>query len=373
MRSVKNGFFTATVIVSMMTGNVNAVEFGAFGNASYTDSDKKGANSSFVLGALDLYAAEDIDEKTDVFVEYVFENDGEGFVIDLERMWVKRRIDEAFQIAAGRFHAPLGYWNRTYHHGVLIQDTATRPQFLDFEDGEGAILPVHVVGLMATGSFDAGTSIFKYEVALANSSTFDSAASVNASVPGNGVEIGIANISDLSNDKSIYGRFTYNPKRLAIEFGAFAMSGTYLEAGGGDPQFGSLTAGKPLVDQTVLGGDFHFEKRGLRILAEYYRFDNQNKVSGNASFNAQAFYIQTSYQVTPLLRPVYRYESVSDITAGDVFFQILGAQNVDNHVIGLRLDLDDSNAVTFQVTNHQFDNPNNDFTDYIIDWSFMLF
>ena len=109
-----------------------AVQFNAFADINYTGSTADDTNNSFSLGALDLYANQDIDTKTMAFVEYVFEDPGDGFVIDLERLYIERKLSEDFKVTLGRMHTPLGYWNSTYHHGPLMYDTVNLPSFLEF-------------------------------------------------------------------------------------------------------------------------------------------------------------------------------------------------------------------------------------------------
>jgi hypothetical protein len=54
-------------------------------------------------------------------------------------------------------HTPLGYWNQYYHHGAWFQATATRPEMYLFED-DGGILPVHEIGIEASGTAGLGPS-----------------------------------------------------------------------------------------------------------------------------------------------------------------------------------------------------------------------
>lgn len=171
-----------TMCSATMMAPVYAFQFGAMGDARYTSSDDSAVADSFAIGGLDLFAREEIDARTEAFIEVVYENEGEAFVLDLERMYVKRSVTDTVRVGAGRFHSPLGYWNNAFHHGVIMQDTVTRPSFLEFEDGDGAILPTHVIGLSVEGK--AGP--VGYEFAIANS-TFVSSGSSSP-------EIGIGNI-----------------------------------------------------------------------------------------------------------------------------------------------------------------------------------
>lgn len=353
---------------------VQALEVRAFADIGFETSDETDATNQFVLGGLDLFASQDIDDRTDVFFEYVIENDGKQFVIDLERLWIKREINPFVSISAGRVHTPLGYWNRSFHHGVLIQDTVSRPGFLEFEDGSGAILPMHIIGVEGSGGFRIGGAEVNYEIVIGNSYTFNTDESVNAAPAGAGLEIGLQNVSDLSNDKTFVSRVTFGHDAFPLELGFITMLTSYVEAGDGNPAFGSIARGKTLVDQTVTGFDLHLSTDNLNILGEVFNISNKSLVPGVDTGSAQAAYLQVAYRFFSWIQPAYRYETVQGIDAQDTYFAIINAENGVNHVVALRFDLDETNAVTFEAVRHQLDDPAiEDHTELKIDWAFLLF
>lgn len=347
----------------------DAFEFGAFGDVSYNSSDESGVADSFALGGLDLYAKQNIDTSTEAFIEYVFENDGEGFVLDLERLYLKRKLNDNMSISMGRFHSPLGYWNATFHHGVMIQDTVSRPSFLDFEDGEAAILPTHGIGIQLQGNAGA----IGYELAIANSTFLDTTLSANAVDAGSakeGLEIGIGNISDLSDDKTIFGRLTYDISDVKLGFSF--MSNSIVEAAAtGDSAFGGVTLGNELIDQQLLGLDVRYTYDRLGVLAEYFNIDNSAATGVGGDGTADAYYVQASYQVNDKFRPTVRYESL-EFDATDAYFNILGTTAYTASVVALRYDLDDSNALTFEYKNTS-PKSGTDVAEMTLDWSFLMF
>lgn len=70
--------------------------------------------------------------------------------VDIERYQLTYRQNEYFQISAGRFHSAIGYYNTAYHHGTWFGVATGRPFMYYFEDS-GGLLPVHNVGVTATG------------------------------------------------------------------------------------------------------------------------------------------------------------------------------------------------------------------------------
>lgn len=120
-------------------------------------------SQGFMVGQFDLFITSQVTDKITFLGETVFEwDDADGsYVVDLERLIIKYRVNDYFNVSAGKFHTPFGYWNNAYHHGSLIQPTIQRPAIVRFED-EGGFLPVHQVGLMASGQ-----GISKYNMGYA--------------------------------------------------------------------------------------------------------------------------------------------------------------------------------------------------------------
>ena len=56
-----------------------------------------------------------------------------------------------FNVAVGRYHTAIGYYNNAYHHGKWLQTAAERPHIYDFEDS-GGLLPIHNVGVSVSGA-----------------------------------------------------------------------------------------------------------------------------------------------------------------------------------------------------------------------------
>lgn len=125
-----------------------------------------------------------------------------------------REVNDAFHIGMGRFHPPLGYWNGHFHHGILMQDTVTRPFFLAFESGGGrnAILPMHLIGVLAEGEISRG---LRYEAAVANSNVIDTSTASGLEVP---------NRADLGRAKTLVGRLYYDDYQHPFKPGITLMS-----------------------------------------------------------------------------------------------------------------------------------------------------
>jgi len=348
----------AALMSALVISPAHAVEFGIFGDVNYMDSDAKGATNAFSIGPLDLYAMQSIDDKTRAFIEIVFENDGEGFVLDIERLWIKRALTDEVNVGAGRFHSPLGYWNTNFHHGALLQDTVSRPGFLEYEDGASAILPLHYVGLEADGSIEMGAGELGYTVFVGNGPSYDTSGGFGMG------EIDINNISDSNRAKSPGFRVTYATDAYPVQVGVFGMLNDVAESGAG------VSYGSTLVKQSIFGLDLKYSGEHLDVMGEYYNLKNDDKVGTAGSHTGTAYYLQFGYQLTEVIKPVYRYESL-EFDDTDAYFNILGTMQETRHVFALRYDLSDTNALKFEVS--RLDPKTGDSeTRYGLQWAFML-
>ena len=368
---LSSGLFSAALV----SVNAHALDFGAFGDINHSFNSEDNTTNAFALGGLDFYARQDIDDMTQVFFEYVFETGGSGEIVtDVERLSITRKFNENFSLTAGRVHSPLGYWNHHYHHGVLLQDTYSRPGFLDFEDGPTAIFPTHVIGLMASGDvFNVANGELEYNVAMGNSSSINSEGGFNptlSSLPK--PEIDVNNASDNSDGKLFVARIAYMPNNKPVSVGITAMKNTVVESG--DPTAGALaTTGTPLVKQTLYGADVKYDQGPFSFLTEYYHMKDDNQVGPSGSNSASAFFVQFGYNVTDPLKVTYRYESVSFDEAADSYFRILDTQEGINHVVDFRYELTESNALYLEINRNDPDaNGVDSDTTYILDWAFMM-
>ena len=342
-----------------------AVDFGAFGDISYQGDTQKGSADHFAVGQFDLYATQKIDPKTRAFVEIVFEDPGDGYVLDLERLNLTRDITPNFYVSMGRYHNPIGYWNTAYHHGAIIQDTVLRPTFLDFEDGEGAILPTHIIGLMGGGKVSTGAGDLSYMLTVGNASSIDTSGA--AAGP---TEIDVHITNDTQDKKMIVGNATFKMSSLPLEFGVFALHDPFSESGDGTP-FGTNPGGD-LFSMRVMGGHVRYATRKFDVTGETYNFEDEDKVGTAGKNKASAYYVQAGYRVTDKVKTIYRFENV-DYVNKDVYFTYHPTPEGSRHVVDLRYDLDDTNALKFEVARFQAVDPNvKDYTYYAVQWAFLM-
>ena len=140
--------------------------------------NQRAQTTSFALGQLDLFTTSDISDKFKFISEIVFEagpdkiygvttSPENTFSVDVERYIVQYSYNDYLNISAGRWHTDIGFYNTAYHHSTWLQTTTGRPLLFQFED-RGGILPIHTVGITATGLIPSGPLGLHYIVEAGN-------------------------------------------------------------------------------------------------------------------------------------------------------------------------------------------------------------
>jgi hypothetical protein len=124
--------------------------------------------SSFTLGQVNLFVTSDLSERFKFLSEIVFESDEfNNFGVDVERVLLQYSQNDYLNVAVGRYHTAIGYYNTAYHHSTWFQTTTGRPFLFDFED-KGGPLPIHNVGISLSGRIPSGAMGLHYVVEVGN-------------------------------------------------------------------------------------------------------------------------------------------------------------------------------------------------------------
>ena len=149
-----------------------------FGDIAFHGSNQAGSTTSFSLGQLNLFVTSDISEKFKFLGEIVFEGGPDNiygitggeinkFSVDLERYLLQYSHNDYFNLSVGRYHTAIGFYNTAYHHSTWFQTTTGRPLLFEFED-RGGLLPIHNVGVSATGRIPSGSLGLHYIAEVGN-------------------------------------------------------------------------------------------------------------------------------------------------------------------------------------------------------------
>ncbi|MBI5137910.1 MAG: hypothetical protein HZA24_11335 [Nitrospirae bacterium] len=353
-------------------GTAHAFTLNGFGDITYSSTPKDAngeSNNGFALGQLDFYAAEQIGDRLDVLAEYVIENPGDGFVVDLERLQVGYAVANNHKIRAGRFHNLLGYWNLAFHHGAQLTTSVSRPFFLEFED-ENGVIPTHMVGLWWQSRFEPAAGRVDVGVMVGNG------AGLHGDGSGNPVELDPGSGGDPDNEKAISANLTFRPAAVkGLEVGVSGQSGTIIvsqDGSAGSTLPGGIV-GVAEIDQLLLGVHAVYQAGGLELLTEFYQW--QNDVTGSTHDDSIAYYAQVGYMVGEATTPYVRYETL-DAKANDPYFQAVGMTTGTGRTktittVGVRHDLNYRSAVKAEV--HLVDDEatyDGSFEETAVQWTF---
>ncbi len=308
-------------------------------------------NGAFV-GSLTLFASPQLGDRVRSLFEIMSEFNASGTnVITVERAQIGYIFNDAATVWGGRFHTPYGYWNTAYHHGAQLQPSIARPVQLS-----GA-LPAHMVGLWATGQFNAGSGKLTYDLYGGNSTR----------VSGGGIDPN--HTSGDNKNKSVGFNLGYNAGDAleGLRVGVHGLEGKVTECPSintsGNCAPGTTTTyttpAPPVVvvtttitdpieksKVTMVGAYTHYDNHNVELIAEYYRFKNTNLLSGtNQDYQAKSSsgFVQLGY-VLGDWTPFMRYEE-TDYDPKDEFFKNLSnGKNYNKNIAGVRYELN-SNAV----------------------------
>lgn len=355
MRKRSIGYLMALIII-LFIRDATAFELKGFGDVNFekvTGSDgKEHTIGSFVLGDLDLYISEQIDDRLDVLGEVLIELGEEK--VDVERFHIGYIFSDAVKIRVGRFHTPLGFWNLSFHHGVQLQPTIDRPEILKFEH-EGGVLPAHTIGVSATGRFKLGASTFLYDLMIGNGGR------IKEKEGGGGVLSPNVKTDDNSN-KSITFSLAVKPGLMpGLKVG---LSGDILRV---QSEKGVLIDGVPVdVKQLIVAPALLYSTNNLEIWGEYFYIRNEDKKGIVEDKTSNGYYLLFTYNLNDQWMPYILHEG-RNIEGGDRYFRALAATDIRETIGGVRYNSSYRSCIKVEgrVVNENHDH----YTEYAAQWA----
>ena len=303
-----------------------------FGDINLHGDNNKGDTTSFSLGQLNLFVTSDISERFKFLSEIIFEGGPDNiygattgqantFGIDVERYLIEYSQNDYFKLAAGRWHTAIGYYNTAYHHSTWFQTAADRPFLFAFED-RGGILPIHTVGVSASGLIPSGPLGLHYVAEVGNGRASRTPLT----------EEPVQNIIDDQSHKA------YN---LALFARPEAVRGLQV----GFSAYRDLLAplNMPRIDETILAAHAVFVRPSFEWLNEALVV-RHTPLGFPRTFNTPGFYTQVSKKFGSY-RPYFRYQYVNASNSEPIFPDIKLRQGPS---VGLRFDASESVALKLQ-------------------------
>jgi hypothetical protein len=303
-----------------------------FGDISLHGDSQKGDTTSFSLGQLDLFVSSDVSDKYKFLSEIVFEagaNNYYGaisgsentFDVDVERYLLIYSRNDYLNISAGRGHTAIGYYNTAYHHSTWLQTTTGRPFLYDFED-QGGILPIHMVGVSASGLIPSG-------------------------------QLGLHYVAEVGNERGSRNPLTEEPVQneiadtnhkafnLALFMRPEAVRG--FQTGFSVYRDVLAPANAPRIGETILAAHAVLIRPKYEWLTEVL-LDRHAPIGSNIVFDTPGFYTQASKQFS-IGRPYFRYQYVNAARNEPVFSDVSLRHGPS---LGIRFDPSESVALKLQ-------------------------
>jgi len=301
--------------------NKTLLRIRGFSDVTLHGSNLKGDTTSFSLGQVDLFVTSDVSERLKFLSEIVFEAGRDNaFGVDVERLLLTYSFGDFLNVGVGRFHSAIGYYNTAYHHSTWLQTTTGRPFLFQFED-QGGILPIHNVGMTASGRIPSGALGLHYVAEVGNGRT--SRSPLNEPVQ---------NVLDENN-------------RKAVNFAIFARPDAVRGLQAGLSVYRDLLApqNSPRVGETILAAHAVYVGLSFEWLNETLLLRHESQGTSRV-FNTPGFYTQVSRRFGSY-RPYVRYQYVNASQSEPVFPEV-GLRHGPS--VGLRYDLSEFVALKFQ-------------------------
>lgn len=303
-----------------------------FGDISLHGDTGEGDTTSFTLGQLNLFVTSDISDKFRFLSEIVFEGGPDNiygvtrgtpnlFTVDVERYFLQYSYNDYLNLSVGRIHTAIGYYNTAYHHSTWFQTTTDRPFLFNFED-RGGILPIHMVGVSASGLIPSGPLGLHYVAEVGNGRE---SRDPMATEP-------VQNIVADQNHKAINLALFARPEALRGLQAGFSVYRT-VQAPINAPRVGETIVA---VHTIVARPKFEWLNEAMII--------RHSVIGGSKVYNTPGFYTQVSRQFN-VFRPYFRYQYVNAAGTEPIFPDI-GLRHGPS--AGIRYDVDEFVALKAQ-------------------------
>jgi hypothetical protein len=280
-----------------------------------------GSSHSFTIGDFDLFATSQITDRLSFLGEMLITSDfTNAFAAELDRLLLTYKVNEYFRISAGKYNTAIGFYSNQFHRARFFQTATGRPMLFADEDN-GGILPVHGIGVTATGKIPSGGLGLHWVAEVANGRGAHGAEPAP-----------VQNFVDENNGKAFNLAIYARPDRLhGFQTGAsFYRDVLYPEGAG-------------RLRQSIFSGYAAFVSPHTELLAEGVLLRHSD-LAVLRTFNTVSWYVQASRKAGPL-RPYARYE-YQNTPKEDPLFHDLGRRNGPS--AGIRFDLSAYAALKLQ-------------------------
>jgi hypothetical protein len=296
-----------------------ALNIRGFGDFGFYGGNQNGQTSSFSIGQTNLFITSDLSERVRFLTELVFEvHQNNSFQSDLERVLLEGSLNDYLKVSGGRYHTAIGYYNTAYHHSTWFQTATERPYIFEYED-EGGILPIHMVGVQASGQIPSGKLGLHYIAEVGNGRT------------SNPIAEPVQNYVDENGHKAFNAAIFARPDAISGLQTGFSIYRDVLSA-----------PDSPRIPETIIDAYAVLVRSRFEWLNEALMI--RHAPAGQHVYETPAFYSQISERFG-IYRPYLRYQYINASSHEPVFPQV-GLRTGPS--VGMRFDATESVAFKLQ-------------------------
>lgn len=152
--------------------------FHAYADVDYLREQNPGEPARFEAGEIVLFGTAAITPRLSALTEIVADTNVStsfsSIPLNVERLLLQYRVNDYLKLEAGQYRTAIGYYSTAYLRGAWFQTALSRPRMFAFEE-DGGILPLHTVGISASGLVPSGSLGLHYVVETGNTRTWGSA------------------------------------------------------------------------------------------------------------------------------------------------------------------------------------------------------
>jgi len=284
-----------------------------FADVNFRAGNRQGATNAFSLGQLDLFITSQLSEKFSVVSELILEAKRDNsFEFEIHRLLLRYAMSDFLNLSAGRYHSGIGYYNTAFHHGSYFATAANRPFLFAFE-GQGGLLPLHNVGVSATGRIPSGPLGLRYIAEVGNGRSARSPADRT-----------VQTAFDENNGKSYNLGLNARPDWLPGLQTGFSFYHDRLTPNAA-----------PNVDQRIMAAHVVYQSPRYEWLNEAVFIRHKPEVAGGVATYTPGFYTQFARRFGKA-QPYVRYQYVN-APARDLIYRDIGRRNGPS--VGVRYDV----------------------------------
>jgi len=269
------------------------------------------STNGFSLGDFDLFTTARMGNHFSMLGELLITSDFSNEVTaEMDRLLLSYSANDYFKISAGKYNTAIGFYTNEFHRARFFQTATSKPLMFADEDN-GGILPVHSIGVSATGKIPSGDLGLHWIAEVAN---------------GRGSSGGPTgqNFVDENNGKGV---------NLALYARPSAWNG--FQTGVSMYRDRLHPASFVPVDQRIYTAYAAMIRPHLELITEGTLL--QHESTDHDQFNTVSTYAEASY-LFGRLRPYFRYEYQNVPNSDPVF---IGFGRKDGPSMGMRFEWSD--------------------------------